>query len=224
VCLHDQAPDFKAESTQGKISLHDYLKGHWGIIFSHPKGFTPICSTELGKAASMKAEWDKLDVKLIAINVGESVDTLKEWIKDINKVSETEVYYPVVADKDRKISEMYQMLDASNLDQAGQPLPSRCLYIVNPELKIQLVMNYPAPIGRNFEEVLRAVEALQLNYKYKVVTPSNWQRGQKVVIMPNVTDEEAKKLFPGGFHTLSDKSKLRLVECQQCHATESAKK
>ncbi|GAB3647737.1 peroxiredoxin [Echinicola sediminis] len=191
--LGDTAPDFTAESTSGKISFHDYLGDSWGILFSHPADYTPVCTTELGTAAKLKGEFDKRNVKMIALSV-DGIDSHHGWVKDINETQQTEVNYPIIADHDRKVSELYDMIHPN----ASQSATVRSVFIIGPDKKIKLIITYPASTGRNFNELLRVIDSLQLTADYSVATPANWEHGQDVVIAPAITNEEIPAKFPKG--------------------------
>ena len=199
------APDFVQDSTQGQISFHKWLGDSWGILFSHPKDFTPICTTELGEVARLKPEWDKRGVRPIALSV-DPVDSHKRWEGDIADVQGCAVNYPIMADADKKVATLYEMIHP----QSDPALTVRAVYVIDPNKKIRLILTYPPSVGRNFQEILRAIDALQLTDKQKVATPVNWTPGQPVVIVPSLSDEQAKQLFPQGWKTL--KPYLRMVD------------
>jgi len=202
--LGDKAPNFDAETSEGKINLYDYLGDSWGILFSHPADYTPVCTTELGTAARYKPEFDKRNVKMIALSV-DGVESHKEWIKDINETQNTTVNFPIIADEDRKVSDLYDMIHPN----ANDTLTVRSVLIIGPDKKIKLLLTYPASTGRNFDELLRVIDSLQLTAYNKVATPANWKHGEDVVISPSVSNEEAKTMFPKGFKEI--KSYLRLT-------------
>jgi thioredoxin-dependent peroxiredoxin len=192
--LGDQAPDFTAESTQGPIKLHEYLGEGWGILFSHPKDFTPVCTTELGRAAALKPEFDKRNTKILGL----SVDGLKDhkgWSKDIEETQGHALNFPLLADPERKVAGLYDMIHPNELET----LTVRSVFVIGPDKKVKLMLTYPASTGRNFDEILRVLDSLQLTAKHKVATPADWKQGEDVIIVPSVTDEEAKKRFPGGW-------------------------
>ncbi|QDH80046.1 peroxiredoxin [Echinicola soli] len=191
--LGDTAPDFTAESTAGKINLYEYLGDAWGILFSHPADYTPVCTTELGTAAKLKGEFEKRNVKMIALSV-DGIDSHHGWVKDINETQQTEVNYPIIADEDRKVSELYDMIHPN----ANEKLTVRSVFIIGPDKKIKLIITYPASTGRNFNELLRVIDSLQLTANYSVATPANWQHGEDVVIAPAITNEEIPAKFPKG--------------------------
>ncbi len=189
--LNDDAPNFVAQSTEGKIDFHQWLGNSWAILFSHPKDFTPVCTTELGVVAKLKPEFDKRNVKV----VGLSVDALGNHDKWANDIKETQGYkpnFPIIADEDRKVSDLYGMIHP----KANDTLTVRSVFVIGPDKKIKLILTYPASAGRNFDEILRVIDSLQLTANFKVATPANWKRGEDVIIAGTVSDEDAKKLFP----------------------------
>ncbi len=190
--LGDTAPDFKALTTEGEISFHDWLGNSWGILFSHPADFTPVCTTELGATAKLKAAFDQRNVKVVALSV-DPVQSHLDWIKDINETQHTTVNFPIIADEDRKVAELYDMIHPN----ASANFTVRSVFIIGPDKKIKLTITYPASTGRNFPELLRVIDSLQLTDEKQLATPANWQKGDKVVITPGVSDEEAEKRFPG---------------------------
>jgi alkyl hydroperoxide reductase subunit AhpC len=202
--LGDTAPDFTANTTQGEISFHDWLGDSWGVLFSHPKDFTPVCTTELGYVAKIKPEFEKRNVKVIGLSV-DSVESHVKWEADIAETQGTQVNFPMIGDSDRKVSDLYDMIHPN----ANDTLTVRSVFIVGPDKKVKLSITYPASTGRNFDEVLRVIDSLQLTAKHKVATPANWQNGQDVIIGGAVSDEDAKKLFPQGWKTV--KSYLRVL-------------
>lgn len=191
--LGDTAPNFTAESSMGTINLYDYLGNSWGILFSHPADFTPVCTTELGTAAKFKDEFDKRNVKMIALSV-DGVASHAEWIKDINEVQHTTVNFPIIADEDKKVSDLYDMIHPN----ADNNLTVRSVFIIAPDKSVKLTLTYPASTGRNFYELLRVIDSLQLTANHKVATPANWERGQKVVVSPAIKTAEAKEIFTKG--------------------------
>lgn len=191
--LGDTAPNFKAQTSIGEIDFHEYLGNSWGILFSHPGDFTPICTTELGRTATLKNEFEKRNVKVLALSV-DSVEDHKKWINDINETQHCSVEFPIIADPDRKVSELYGMIHPN----ASATATVRSLFIIGPDKKVKLMITYPAAVGRNFNEVLRVIDALQLAETYSVATPADWKQGEDVVISLSVSDEEAKKKFPKG--------------------------
>ena len=203
--LGDVAPDFTAETTEGKIEFHKWIGDSWCIFFSHPKDFTPVCTTELGEAAKKMPEFQKRGVKVIALSV-DSLESHKGWTNDINETQKTTVNYPIIADQSREIAQKYGMIHPKALDS----FTVRTVFIIDPNKKVRLMMTYPAPTGRNFDEILRVVDALQMTDKYSVATPVNWKQGDECIILPSLKDpEELKKKFPKGFKEL--KPYLRLT-------------
>ena len=203
--LGDTAPNFEQDSSEGTINFYDYLGDSWGILFSHPADYTPVCTTELGYTAKLKDEFAKRGVKAIALSV-DDVESHKGWINDINETQNTTVNFPIIADKDRKVSTLYDFIHPN----ASETLTVRSLVIIDPNKKVRLIIPYPASTGRNFHEVLRVVDSLQLTDKHKVATPANWQQGEDVVIVPSLQDEdEIKQRFPKGYTTI--KPYLRLT-------------
>lgn len=191
--LGDEAPDFKADTTIGEISFHEFLGNSWGVLFSHPADYTPVCTTELGKTARLKEEFEKRNVKVLAL----SVDPLEQhhgWIRDINETQGTQVTFPVIADEDRKIAALYDMIHPN----ASATATVRSLFIVGPDKKIKLSITYPASTGRNFAEVLRVIDSLQLTAEHSVATPADWVQGEDVIVVPSVSTEDAQKKFPKG--------------------------
>ena len=195
--LGDTAPDFIAETTQGPISFHKWLGDSWGVLFSHPKDFTPVCTTELGRVASMKPEFDKRNVKVIGLSV-DSVESHEKWEGDIAETQGTAVNFPMIGDPDRNVSNLYDMIHPN----ANDTLTVRSVFVIGPDKKVKLMITYPASTGRNFDEILRVIDSLQLTSKFKVATPANWKDGQDVIIGSSVSDEDAKKLFPQGWKTV----------------------
>ncbi|MCF4102150.1 peroxiredoxin [Gillisia sp. M10.2A] len=202
--LGDKAPNFDAETSEGKINFYEYLGDSWGILFSHPADYTPVCTTELGAAAKYKDEFAKRNVKVMALSV-DGVESHKAWIKDINETQHTEVNFPIIADEDKKVSNLYDMIHPN----ASDTLTVRSVYVIAPDKSIKLMITYPASTGRNFEELLRVIDSLQLTANYKVATPANWKHGEEVVISPSISNEDATKMFPKGFKEV--KSYLRLT-------------
>jgi len=204
----DTAPDFTAESTLGEIRFHDYIRGHWTLFFSHPLAFTPVCTTELGQASKLKDEFEKRNVRVLALSV-DDVETHKKWMKDINDICRCNIDYPMIGDKDRKVSMLYNMLDPLHSDKDGLPLTGRYMYVIDPNMTIKLIMAYPRTTGRNFDEILRILDSLVVSHDYHVVTPANWKQGDKVIIDPKVSDSEASKSFKD-IHKVKDY--MRTVE------------
>ncbi len=198
------APDFTQDSSEGKIHFHEWLGTSWGILFSHPKDFTPVCTTELAEAARLKPEWDKRNVKVIGLSV-DSLERHKGWEADIEETQGQALNFPVLADADRTVSDLYGMVHPL----ADPTITVRSVFVIDPAKKVRLILTYPPSTGRNFAEVLRVVDSLQLTDAHKVATPVNWTDGQDVIIVPSLSDEDAKARFPGGWKTL--KPYLRLV-------------
>ena len=191
--LGDIAPDFTADTTVGTINFHEYLGDGWGILFSHPADYTPVCTTELGAASKLKKEFDKRNVKMIALSV-DGIESHHSWIKDINETQHTEVNFPIIADSDKKISELYDMIHPN----ASENFTVRSVFIVGNDKKIKLIITYPASTGRNFDELLRVIDSLQLTANYSVATPANWKNGEDVVISPSIKNEDIPQKFPKG--------------------------
>ncbi|PWN97331.1 thioredoxin-like protein [Tilletiopsis washingtonensis] len=203
--LGSTAPNFQAETTHGAIDFHQWLGDSFGILFSHPDDFTPVCTTELGEVAKQKAQFDKRGVKVIGLSAN-SIDSHDRWIQDIKDVSSAEVQFPIIGDEKREIATLYDMLDSldeTNVDNKGLPLTVRSVFFINPAKKIVAMITYPASVGRNFDEILRVLDSLQLSARLngKITTPVNWQKGDRVIIAPPVKQEEADKLFPQGYET-----------------------
>lgn len=197
--LGDTAPNFEQQSSEGLINFYDFLGDSWGILFSHPADYTPVCTTELGFTAKLKDEFTKRGVKAIALSV-DDVESHHGWIKDINETQGTTVNFPIIADQDRKVSELYGFIHPN----ASETLTVRSLVIIDPNKKVRLIITYPASTGRNFHEVLRVVDSLQLTDNHKVATPANWQHGDDVVIVPSLKDEEEiKQCFPKGYKAVT---------------------
>lgn len=199
------APDFEQDSSEGRLNFHDYLGSSWGILFSHPKDFTPVCTTELAEAARLMPEWTKRNVKPVGLSV-DTGENHKGWAADIEETQGQKLNFPVIADHDRKVSTLYDMIHPA----ADPTVTVRSVFIIDPQKKIRLIMTYPPATGRNFAEILRVIDALQLTDGYKVATPVNWADGQDVIIVPSLSDDEAKQRFPEGFRTL--KPYLRMVK------------
>lgn len=194
VRLGDIAPDFEAETSQGKIKFHEWLGDSWGVLFSHPADFTPVCTTELGTVANYYPEFEKRDVKVIALSV-DGVDSHMEWIKDINETQNTTVNFPFIADEDKRIAALYDMIHPN----ASESFTVRSVFIIGPDKKVKLTLTYPASTGRNFDEILRVIDSLQLTAKYSVATPANWKDGDNVVISTAIKDEDIAAKFPKGY-------------------------
>ena len=202
--LGDQAPNFTAESTEGEINFHEWLGESWGVLFSHPADYTPVCTTELGTIAKYKAEFDKRNVKVAALSV-DGLSSHNDWISDINETQKTEVNFPIIADGDREVSTLYDMIHPNS----DNKMTVRSVFVVGPDKTVKLMITYPASTGRNFDEILRVIDSLQLTAYHKVATPANWNNGDDCVIVPSVSDAEIPDLFPKG-HTIV-KPYLRLT-------------
>lgn len=192
--LGDIAPDFTAETSEGKVEFHKWLGNSWGVLFSHPKDYTPVCTTELGRVANLKGEFEKRNVKVLALSV-DPLDSHKGWIKDINETQHCTVNYPIIADPDKKIATMYDMIHPNALDN----LTVRTVFIVGPDKKVKLSLTYPASTGRNFDEILRVIDSLQLTANYQVATPVDWKNGDDCVVVPAIKTEDIPAKFPKGF-------------------------
>ena len=203
--LNDDAPNFIAQSTAGKIDFYEWLGNSWAILFSHPKDFTPVCTTELGAVAKLKPEFDKRNVKVIGLSV-DGLSNHEKWSNDIKETQGYKPNFPIIADEDRKVSDLYGMIHP----KANDTLTVRSVFVIGPDKKIKLTLTYPVSAGRNFDEILRVIDSLQLTANYKVATPANWKRGEDVIISGTVSDEDAKKLFPQGWKTV--KPYLRTVK------------
>ncbi|HVI76619.1 MAG TPA: peroxiredoxin, partial [Candidatus Acidoferrum sp.] len=206
LAIGQDAPDFEAETTEGRIGFHEWLGNSWGILFSHPKDFTPVCTTELGTMARMKSDFDKRNVKIIGLSV-DPVDRHASWSKDIEETQGYSPNYPMIGDTDLKVSKAYGMLPASTNGSSEGRTPAdnqtvRNVYVIGPDKKIKLVISYPMTTGRNFDEVLRVIDSLQLTAKHSVATPANWKSGEDVIIASSVSDEQAREKFPKGWKTL----------------------
>ena len=194
--LGDTAPDFTAQSTEGTINFHEWIGESWAILFSHPRDFTPVCTTELGVASKMRPEFEARGVKLLGLSI-DSVEDHTEWMKDICDTQKCEVNFPVIADKDKTIAEQYTMIHPNE----EEVFTVRTVFIIDPDKKIRLMITYPMATGRNFDELLRVIDSLQRTTVHKVATPANWVPGEDVIIVPTVSDDEAQELFPEGFRT-----------------------
>jgi thioredoxin-dependent peroxiredoxin len=202
--LGDEAPDFTAETTEGKLNLYEYLGDGWGVLFSHPKDYTPVCTTELGAVAKLKDQFTKRNTKVLAVSV-DPIDSHKGWVNDINETQGTKVNYPIIADPDRSVADLYGMIHPNVSDT----VTVRSVFVIGPDKKVKLTLTYPQSTGRNFQEILRVLDSLQLTAGYSVSTPADWKDGEDVIIAPAISDEDAKKKFPKGFKTL--KPYLRLT-------------
>ena len=201
--LGDVAPDFEANTTEGRIKFHDWIGDSWAVLFSHPKDFTPVCTTELGYMASAKPEFDARDTKIIGLSV-DALDNHKAWAKDIEETQGTAPNYPIISDDDFNVSKLYGMLPAETAGESGSRTPAdnqtvRNVFVIGPDKKVKLILVYPMTTGRNFDEVLRVIDSLQLTAKHKVATPVNWNRGEKVIIAGSVSNDEAKETYPDGW-------------------------
>ena len=191
--LGDIAPNFKAKTTVGEIDFYEYLGDSWGILFSHPADYTPVCTTELGKTALLNEEFRKRNVKVLALSV-DALDRHTGWVNDINETQHTTVNFPIIADTDRKVSDLYDMIHPN----ASETFTVRSLFVISPDKKVKLMITYPASTGRNFVEVLRVIDSLQLTANYSVATPADWKEGEDVIVVPAVSTEDAIKKFPKG--------------------------
>lgn len=202
--LGDTAPDFTAQTTDGELNFHDWIGDNWAVLFSHPKDYTPVCTTELGMAARLKPEFEKRGVKIIGLSV-DPLDSHEGWANDIEETQGAKVNFPMIADSDRKVSDLYDMIHPN----ANDTLTVRSVFVIDPDKKVRLTLTYPASAGRNFDEILRVIDSLQLTSKYSVATPVNWKDGDKCIVAPSLSDEEAREKFPAGFETI--KPYLRLT-------------
>ena len=202
--LGDEAPNFTADTTEGTINFHEWLGNSWGVLFSHPADFTPVCTTELGYTAKLKDEFAKRNVKVLALSV-DGIESHHEWIKDIEETQHVAVNFPIIADPDKKVAELYDMMHP----KASEKFTVRSVFVIGPDKKIKLTITYPASTGRNFNEILRVIDSLQLTANYSVATPVNWQEGEDVVIAPAISDADAEIKFPKGFKRI--KPYLRLT-------------
>ena len=192
--LGDDAPDFTAETTEGTVNFHEWKGDSWAVLFSHPKDFTPVCTTELGRVAALKPEWDKRNVKVIGISVDTS-ESHEQWAQDIKDVTGSELNFPLISDSEKQVADLYDMIQPN----ASDTTTVRSVFVIGPDNKLKLSLTYPASTGRNFDEILRVIDSLQLTADYKVATPVDWKDGEDVIIVPAVSDEEAKERFPKGF-------------------------
>ena len=196
--IGDLAPDFAQDSTAGQIRFHDWLGSSWGVLFSHPKDFTPVCTTELGATARLKAEFERRNVKVLAVSV-DPVASHRSWIGDIDETQQTKVDFPILGDPDRKVADLYGMIHPN----ASDTLTVRSVFVIDPAKKVRATITYPASTGRNFDEILRLIDSLQLTDRHSVATPANWKRGEEVIIAPSLTDpQQLKQKFPQGFRQL----------------------
>ncbi len=192
--IGDVAPDFTASTTDGEVRFHEWLGDSWGVLFSHPADYTPVCTTELGAVAKIKSEFDKRNVKVIALSV-DPLDSHNEWVKDINETQNTTLNFPIIADDDKKVSELYDMIHPN----ANDKFTVRSVFVIGPDKKVKLILTYPASTGRNFDEILRVIDSLQLTANYSVATPANWKDGEDVVVAPAIPTSEIPEKFPKGF-------------------------
>ena len=202
--LGDEVPDFTAETTEGSISLYEYLGDGWGVLFSHPKDFTPVCTTELGRVAALKPEFEKRNVKVLGLSV-DPLDSHRGWAADIQETQGHALNFPLIADPDKQVANLYGMIHPN----ASDTFTVRSVFVIGPDKKLKLTLTYPASTGRNFDELLRVIDSLQLTAKHKVATPSDWKQGEDVIIVPSLNDSDAKAQFPSGWKTL--KPYLRVV-------------
>jgi alkyl hydroperoxide reductase subunit AhpC len=210
--IGDTAPNFQADTTEGRIDFHQWIGDRYAVLISHPKDFTPVCTTELGTMAKLKAEFDKRNTRIIGLSV-DPVDNHRKWAKDIQETQGSAVNYPMIGDADLKVSKLYDMLPAEATPgqrTAAENQTVRTVFLIGPDKKIKLMLFYPMTTGRNFDEILRALDSIQLTAKHRVATPANWRQGQDVIIAGSVSDDEAKKLFPKGWKAL--KPYLRVIE------------
>lgn len=203
--LGDTAPNFTAETTEGAIDFHDWLGDSWGMLMSHPADFTPVCTTELGAVAGLKAEFAQRNTKAIVVSV-DSVEDHKAWSRDIEETQGSAVNFPIIGDNDQKVADLYDMIHPN----AGDTSTVRSVFIIDPNKKIRMTLTYPKSAGRNFPEILRVIDSLQLTDNYKVTTPANWQDGDDVIVLPSLSNEEAKRLFPAGWNEM--KPYLRITK------------
>jgi alkyl hydroperoxide reductase subunit AhpC len=202
--LGDEAPDFTADSTEGPINFHEWKGDSWAVLFSHPKDFTPVCTTELGRVAALKPEFDKRNVKVVGLSV-DGVADHEKWSQDIEDVTGSSLNFPLLGDPDRKVADLYDMIHPN----ANDTLTVRSVFVIGPDNKVKLTLTYPASTGRNFDELLRVIDSLQLTAKYKLATPADWKPGEDAIIAGAVSDDEAKELFPDGWD--AKKPYLRVV-------------
>ena len=201
IALGQEAPNFTAETTEGKLDFHDYLGDSWGVLFAHPKDFTPVCTTELGRVAALKPEFDKRNVKVVGLSV-DATDDHEAWAKDIEETQGTAPNFPIIGDDDYKVSKLYDMLPADTSGGAKERTPAdnmtvRNVFVIGPDKKVKMILTYPMTCGRNFDEILRVIDSLQLNAEHAVATPADWKQGEDVIITAAVSNEDADKKFPG---------------------------
>ncbi len=212
--INDQAPNFQVETTQGKIDFHEWIGESWAVLFSHPKDFTPVCTTELGYMAKIQPEFEKRNTKIIGLSI-DPVEDHKQWLKDVEEVSNTTVNYPIIADTDLNVAKLYNMFPADELGSAdGRTAMTnatvRSVFVIGPDKNIKLMITYPMTTGRNFDEILRVIDSMQLTAQHKVATPVNWKQGEDVIIVPSISNEDAEKIYPDGWETV--KPYLRKVK------------
>jgi len=204
--INDQAPNFTAKTTQGMIDFHEWIGDGWAVLFSHPKDFTPVCTTELGYMAKMQSEFEKRKCKIMGLSI-DSVNDHNEWMKDIEELAGAKVNYPIIADTDLCVAKLYNMFEADETGQASERTAMtnatvRSVFLIGPDKNIKMMMTYPMTTGRNFDEILRVIDSVQLTAKHMVATPANWKRGEDVIIAPSITDSDAKSMFPEGWKTI----------------------
>ncbi len=212
--INDQAPNFQTETTQGKIDFHEWIGDKWAVLFSHPKDFTPVCTTELGYMASIQSEFDRRNTKIIGLSI-DPLNDHEKWLKDVEEVGGSPIRYPVIADTDLHVAKLYNMFPADETGSAeGRTALTnatvRSIFVIGPDKNIKLMMTYPMTTGRNFNEILRVIDSMQLTARHKVATPVNWQQGEDVIIVPSISNEEAEKIYPEGWETV--KPYLRKVK------------
>ncbi len=195
--IGDEAPNFKAETTEGEMDFHQYIDGQWAVLFSHPADYTPVCTTELGYAANLKSEFDRRNVKMLAVSV-DPVESHQGWVKDINETQSCTMNYPIIADPDHKVAQLYDMIHPGE----SEKMTVRSVFVIGPDKKVKAMITYPPSTGRNFDEILRVIDALQLTSEQAVATPVNWRDGDECIVPPHVSDEEAQKKYPKGVRTL----------------------
>jgi alkyl hydroperoxide reductase subunit AhpC len=211
--IGDNVPDFTAETSLGPINFHEFIADSWCVLFSHPADFTPVCTTEFGTTAKLQHEWSKRGAKVIGLSV-DGTEEHDRWIADINETQHTQVNFPIIADKDRRVSMLFGMLDPTNFrhgSNLGQTMTVRSVFIISPSKRVELILSYPAYVGRNFNEILRVIDALQLSAKYRVATPANWQPGDDTVVLPFISDDEAERMFTDQGGVRKIRSYLRYV-------------
>ena len=201
VRIGDPAPDFTVQTQLGPLHWHEYIHNSWAILFSHPQDFTPVCTSELGRVAQLKSEFARRNVKVAAVSV-DSLQHHEEWIRDINEINQCTVDFPIVADIDRRVAILYGMLDSTHIHKSGLPFTVRSLFVIDPAKVVKLIISYPAPTGRSFDEILRVVDSLQLAVSHQVATPADWQKGKDTVVLPSVPTDKAKELFPKGVNVI----------------------